>query len=165
MFTDLKKDYQRNNCGKRVLVIMGIYRLGNLVYYSKRLQFFKKPLLLLMNILYKIFVFYPLNIEIPFSCNIGPGLRIVHQHGIVINGGTTIGNDCTIYHQVTIGENELSDKKGSPKIGNDVFIGAGAKIIGDLEIGNNCRVGANAVVIHNMPDNSVAICRESIHYK
>lgn len=63
--------------------------------------------------------------------------------------------------QVTIGSNTLKDSKhfGSPIIGNNVFIGAGAKIIGNVHIGNNCRIGANCIVVKDMPDNSTAILK------
>ncbi len=82
--------------------------------------------------------------------------------GIFINGGAEIGKNCVIYHQVTIGGNMLLGSKGigSPKIGDNCFIGAGAKIIGNVRIGNNVRVGANAVVYKDVPDNSIVVSGE-----
>ena len=81
------------------------------------------------------------------------------MYGIFISGGSRIGKNAVIFHQVTIGSNTLrgSDKVGSPEIGDNVYIGAGAKIIGRVKIGNNCRIGANAVVYKDLPDNSVAV--------
>lgn len=85
----------------------------------------------------------------PLGAKIGGGLRLPHNMGIVISGSAVIGNNCEIFHQVTIGV----DKTGrAPKIGNNVFIGAGAKIIGNIVVGNNVKVGANAVVTKNVPD-------------
>lgn len=78
--------------------------------------------------------------------------------GIFISREAKIGSNCTIFHQVTIGSNTLQDSNfGSPVIGDNVYIGAGAKIIGDISIGDNCRIGANAVVYKNMPPNSLAV--------
>lgn len=80
--------------------------------------------------------------------------------GIFISNQAVIGKNCVIFQQVTIGSNTLADGKrtGSPVIGDNVYIGAGAKIIGQVRIGNNCRIGAGAVVYEDMPDNSVAVC-------
>lgn len=79
--------------------------------------------------------------------------------GVFISHGASIGKNAIIFQQVTIGSNTLNgtEKYGSPTIGNNVYIGAGAKIIGKIKIGNNCRIGANAVVYADMPDNSVAV--------
>ena len=78
---------------------------------------------------------------------------------IFISGGAKIGDNCTIYQQVTIGSNLLSDSKGYgfPSIGNNCIIGAGAKIIGNVTIGNNVRIGANAVVVEDIPSNSIVV--------
>ncbi len=80
-------------------------------------------------------------------------------YGIFISGGAKIGRNAVIFQQVTIGSNTLndSDKAGSPTIGDNVYIGAGAKIIGKVNIGDNCRIGANAVVYEDMASNSVAV--------
>jgi len=78
-------------------------------------------------------------------------------YGIFISGGVTIGKDCVIFQQVTIGSNTLIDSGGigAPKIGDFCYIGAGAKIIGNVKVGDNVRIGANSVVIKDVPDNSV----------
>lgn len=89
--------------------------------------------------------------------------------GIFISGGAKIGRNCIIYQQVTIGSNTLPDsaRRGSPTIGDNVLIGAGAKIIGNLTIGNNVRIGANVCVVNDVPDNSTVvmstrvICKEN----
>jgi serine O-acetyltransferase len=82
--------------------------------------------------------------------------------GIFITGGASIGTNCVIFQQVTIGENDLPHSKGcgSPTIGNNCYIGAGAKIIGNVRVGNNVVIGANAVVYKDVPDNSVVLFGE-----
>lgn len=77
-------------------------------------------------------------------------------HGIFINPNVRIGKNAIIYHQVTIGFKDHKHHK-CPVIGDDVFIGAGAKIIGDIKIGNNVKIGANAVVTKDIPDNSTVV--------
>jgi serine O-acetyltransferase len=82
--------------------------------------------------------------------------------GVFISGGVSIGRNCVIFQQVTIGSNSLIDSSGlgAPVIGDDCYIGAGAKIIGKVTLGRNVRVGANAVVVRDVPDNSVVTAGE-----
>lgn len=80
-------------------------------------------------------------------------------NGIFISDNATIGKNCVIFQQVTIGSSITagSDHNGSPIIGDNCYIGVGAKIIGNIHVGNNCRIGANAVVYEDIPDNSVVV--------
>ena len=83
-----------------------------------------------------------------------------HQlNGIFISLGATIGEGCTIFHQVTVGSvtSEGSKRHGAPTIGCNVYIGAGAKIIGNVKIGDNVRIGANCVVVDDVPDNATVV--------
>lgn len=77
-------------------------------------------------------------------------------YGIIISHNAVIGSNCTIFHQVTIGEG----KGGAPIIGDNVLIGAGAKIVGNIRVGSNSRIGANAVVVSDVPANSVVVAPE-----
>ena len=79
--------------------------------------------------------------------------------GIFVSEGAKIGTNCVIFHQVTIGSNMLpgSPGHGSPVIGDNVYIGCGAKIIGGVRIGNNVRIGANCVVTRDVPDNATVV--------
>lgn len=86
----------------------------------------------------------------------------IFPHGVLsvfISGSAKIGKNVIIYQQVTIGSNTLYDSKGkgAPTIGDNVLIGAGAKIIGNVKIGNNVRIGANAVVVKDIPDNCLVV--------
>ena len=80
--------------------------------------------------------------------------------GVFISNRAKLGKDVVIFQQVTIGSNTIPDSQhtGSPTIGDHVYIGAGAKIIGGITIGDHCRIGANAVVYEDMPPHSVAVC-------
>ena len=94
--------------------------------------------------------------HIPLEARIGKGLRLPHLLGIVISGNAIIGENCTIMHQVTIGVDGFKSDL-APKIGDNVFIGAGAKIIGNVSIGNNVVVGANSVVSKSIPDGMTVV--------
>lgn len=83
----------------------------------------------------------------------GPGFVLIHSTGVVINGQTRGGEHVYIEHQVTIG----AERRQSPVLGNHVFIGAGAKIVGAVHIGDDVRIGANAVVISDIPDGATAV--------
>lgn len=80
-------------------------------------------------------------------------------NGIFVSGDAAIGDECIIFQQVTIGSNYLpgSRNNGAPTIGDNCYIGAGAKIIGKVRVGNNCRIGANAVVVDDIPDNCTVV--------
>lgn len=92
-------------------------------------------------------------IEIHPGATIGKRLFIDHGMGIVIGETARIGDDCTIYHQVTLGGTGKDKYKRHPDIGNNVMIGAGSKILGPISIGNNVKIGAGAVVLKSTPDN------------
>lgn len=91
------------------------------------------------------------HIIIASSCKIGNDLKIPHPQNIVIGQGVEIGNHCTIYQNVTLGQNKYK----YPKISDNVIIYTGANIVGDIVIGKGAIVGASAVVTKNVPDNVI----------
>ncbi len=94
-------------------------------------------------------------IEIHPGAKIGNGLFIDHGHGIVIGETAVIGDNCTIYHQVTLGGTGVKrHEKRHPTIGNNVLIGAGAKILGPITVGDNSMIGSGSVVLSDVPANS-----------
>jgi serine O-acetyltransferase len=90
-------------------------------------------------------------IEIHPAARLGRRLVIDHGMGVVIGETAEIGDDCTLYHQVTLGGTSLAHGKRHPTIGNNVIIGAGAKVLGAIIVGDGARVGANAVVTQPVP--------------
>jgi serine O-acetyltransferase len=98
-------------------------------------------------------------IEIASRCPIGPGLLLAHTHGTVI-GAWRIGANCTIFQGVTLGAKELDFSYTSdmrPSVGDNVIIGAGAKILGGVEVSDGSTIGANAVVLRSVPAGMLAL--------
>ena len=92
--------------------------------------------------------------DVDLQTTLGKGLMLPHPNGVVIHGEARIGDDCMIMQQVTVG---MIDEGEVPMIGNRVYIGAGAKIIGKLTVGDGARIGANAVVVNDVPPNATAV--------
>jgi serine O-acetyltransferase len=98
-------------------------------------------------------------IEVAAQCRIGPGLFLPHTQGTVIGAGS-IGRDCTIYQGVTIGARELDMDfalERRPVIGDDVVIGAGAKVLGPITVGDGARIGSNCNVVQSLPSGSLVL--------
>lgn len=113
-------------------------------------------------------LFYPLytihvrshGAYVPFSCRIGRNVRFPHGiDGCFFSCDCVIGDNCTIMHHVTIGSTVYGGGRnpGAPKIGDNVFIGAGAKLIGGIRVGNNVKIGAGCIVVDDVPDNAVCV--------
>ncbi|MFV0470389.1 MAG: serine O-acetyltransferase, partial [Dysgonomonas sp.] len=95
--------------------------------------------------------------EINAHCRIGKGLRLVHYGGLIINDFSVIGTNCTIFKGVTIGSQRRGTKKGAPAIGNSVWIGSNAIIVGGIIIGDNVLIAPGAYVNVDVPSNSICI--------
>ena len=96
-------------------------------------------------------------IEIHPGAKIGRGLFIDHGMGVVIGETAEIGDDCTLYHGVTLGGTAWKKEKRHPTLGNNVVVGAGAKILGPIHIGDNARIGSNSVVVKSVPANATVV--------
>lgn len=118
-----------------------------LMQWSRRYRLV--PLEMLFNKLNTMFC----NCIIGRGAEFGPGLVFIHATGIVINGTVKAGNNLHLEHQVTIG----AERREAPQLGNDIFIGAGAKILGSITIGDGAKVGANAVVVKDVPAHSTVV--------
>jgi serine O-acetyltransferase len=100
---------------------------------------------------------YKYGIWVDFNADIGPGFYIGHFGGIFISEEVKIGRNCNISQGIVIGKRNRGEKKGCPVLGDKVYVGAGAKIIGKIKIGNNVAIGVNSVVVDDIPDNSVVV--------
>lgn len=95
---------------------------------------------------------YKFGLQIAYQAAIGPGLLVGHFGGIVVNANARIGANCNLSHGVTIGVARRGKCPGVPTIGNNVYIGPGAKVFGGITIGSDVAIGANAVVNEDVPD-------------
>ena len=100
---------------------------------------------------------FKFGISISQNVKIGSGFFISHFGGIIVNPNCVIGKNLNITSGVTLGQVNRGKKKGSPIIGDNVYIATGAKIIGAIKIGNNVAIGANCVVTKDIPDNAVVV--------
>jgi serine O-acetyltransferase len=96
-------------------------------------------------------------IEIHPGARIGEGFFIDHGMGVVIGETSEIGDDCHFYQGVTLGGSSTKRMKRHPTLGNNVVVGAGANLIGAINVGNNVRIGAGSVVVTNVPDNATVV--------
>lgn len=117
---------------------------------------YNKKLFLLARIVSQLSRFFT-GIEIHPGATIGKGLFIDHGMGVVIGETTEIGDDVTLYHGVTLGGTGKDKGKRHPTVGNKVVIGAGAKVLGPINIGDNSKVGSNSVVLKDVPAGATAV--------
>lgn len=156
MFENIREDIRMHE-GKwsgQGLWVMLPYRFG-CWRYSVRPALLRKPLSLAYRIM-KTLSQILTGIDLPCEVQVGRRFRIEHFGGIIISGDTVLGDDVVIRNGVTIGLKRRDDP-GSPVIGNRVDIGAGAKLLGKIRIGDDVMIGANAVVITDVPSNSIAV--------
>lgn len=117
------------------------------------------PITALVGVTYRIIVEWLLGVEIPWRTRIGPGLRLFHGVGLVINDGAILGASVTLRHGVTIGHRQVGG--ACPVVEDNVDIGAGATILGGITIGSGARIGAGAIVLRNVPPGGKAIGPEA----
>ena len=134
--------------------VMCVYRFGQW-RYTIRNDLLRKPFSFIYKCL-RVFSQILTGIELPCEATIGRRLRIEHFGCIVVSGDAVIGDDVVIRQGVTIGLKRTSEP-GSPRIGNRVDIGAGAKILGPVTIGDDAVIGANAVVLRDVPAGAMAV--------
>ena len=142
--------------GKRGLWVSTQYRVSRWIHYYLHLPIIR-PVLKLFCFFWQKFIETVGGTEVPNRAKIGKGVLMPHTNGIVIHVDAELGDYCNVSQQVTIGIGGRGENRGTPKIGDRVFIGPGAKIFGAITIGNDVAIGANAVVTKDLPDNAVAV--------
>jgi serine O-acetyltransferase len=156
MFANIRQDLKAHggNWGAQGFWALTVYRFGQW-RYRVRPSILRKFFSLLYKIAFK-FIQIMTGIELPCEVQIGRNFVIDHFGGIVISGYAKFGDNCRIRNGVVVGLRRV-DEPCAPVIGNDVDIGAGAKVLGPIYIGNNVAIGANAVVLCDVPDNCMAV--------
>ena len=156
MLDNLRADLRAHggDWGAQGFWALAVYRFGRW-RYGIRPGWLRKPFSLLYKILFKA-VQVLTGIELPCEVRIGRNFVIEHFGGIVVSGYASFGDNCRIRNGVTVGLARV-EQPCAPTIGHNVDIGAGAKLLGAIRIGNNVRIGANAVVLRDVPDNSLAV--------
>ena len=133
---------------------MALYRYGRW-RYTIRWRWLRMPFSFLYKVLKPICEILT-GIELPCEVTLGRRFRIDHFGGIIVSGDAVFGDDCVIRNGVTVGLKHTGHR-GAPILGHRVDIGAGAKILGPIRIGDDVLIGANAVVLTDVPSNSVAV--------
>jgi len=149
----LERDPAARNATEVILCYAGLHAIWN---HRITHWLWKHKVRLLARWMAQINRFFT-GIEIHPGAVIGQGFFIDHGMGVVIGETSVIGNNVTIYHGVTLGGVSLEKGKRHPTIEDEVVIGAGAKILGDITIGSQSRIGANAVVVKDVPPDSVVV--------
>lgn len=152
---NLFQDWNANKGHFKSRLILVLFRLAKLIR-SNPISF---VLFVWYMVLYRVLIEWVLNIEINWNVKVGSNFNLKHGHGSVVESTTEFGNNCTLRHGTTIGHKILPDGTYSraPKIGNNVDIGSGVTIIGNIVIGNNVIIGAGAVITKSVPDNCVMV--------
>ena len=156
MFENLKEDWNtyEHDIARQGLWVMVVYRFGRW-RYGVRPAFLRQLFSFVYRVL-KVLSQILTGVDIPCETVVGRRFRIDHFGGIVISGDTIIGDDVIVRNGVTLGLRRTG-VAGAPVIGNRVDIGTGAKILGPVHIGDDVGIGANAVVLSDVPSNSIAV--------
>lgn len=157
LYLDAKNISYKDPASKNVLYVIFLYPGFHALLFYRIAHFLNNLKLKFIARIISQIVRFLTGIEIHPGAKIGKRLFIDHGMGIVIGETTIIGDNCTIYHGVTLGGTGKDKYKRHPNLGNNVVVGCGAKILGPIKIGNNVKVGANAVVLKEVPDNSTIV--------
>ena len=156
MFNNILADLRAydGNWSAQGFWVMVVYRFGRW-RYGVRPKLLRKFFSLIYHVLYKVMQIVT-GIELPCEVVVGRNFVIDHFGGIIISGYAKFGDNCRIRDGVVVGLRRV-EEKCAPIIGNNVDIGSGAKLLGQIRIGDNVLIGANAVVLCDVPDNSIAV--------
>jgi serine O-acetyltransferase len=155
--SDIQTVKKKDPAARTTLEILLTYSgLHAVLFYRVAHQLYIRKLFTLARIISQ-FARFITGIEIHPGAKIGKGLFIDHGSGVVIGETAEIGNNCLIYQGVTLGGTGKERGKRHPTLGNNVMVGAGARVLGPFRVGDNVKIAANAVVLEAIPDNSTAV--------
>ena len=154
---DIKTIYEKDPAAENILEVLFCYPgLHALISHriAHKLNYWKIPLI--PRIISNISRFFT-GIEIHPAARIGRRFFIDHGMGVVIGATTIIGDDVLLYQGVTLGGTGNEHGKRHPTLGDNIVVGSGAKVLGNIEIGSNSRIGAGSVVVDSVPENSTVV--------
>jgi serine O-acetyltransferase len=156
MFENLREDFAAHDRDpwRQGFWALAVYRFGGW-RYGVRPRLLRAPLSFVYRCL-KLAVQMLGGIDLPCEAQVGRRLRIEHFGGIIVSGDAVLGDDCVIRNGVTIGLRRAGTR-GAPRLGHRVDVGAGAKLLGPIQIGDDVAIGANAVVLSDVPAGHVAV--------
>lgn len=157
LYDDAKNILKKDPAARNILTVILLYPGFHVLVWHKINHFlYKKNLYFISRLLSQLARFLT-GIEIHPGAVIGRRLFIDHGMGIVIGETSIIGDDCTIYHGVTLGGTGKEKKKRHPTLKNNIIVGCGAKVLGNIVISDNVKIGANSVVLKDVPKNSTVV--------
>ncbi|MBQ7876681.1 MAG: serine O-acetyltransferase [Clostridia bacterium] len=154
---DVKSIMERDPAAKSPLTVFFLYSGLHAVHFHRVSHWLYKHKRFFLARLVSQFARLVTGIEIHPGATIGRGLLIDHGSGVVIGETAIVGDNCTIYQGVTLGGTGKEQGKRHPTIGNNVLIGAGAKVLGSFKVGDNSVIAANSVVLHEVPENCTCV--------
>ena len=157
IWLDVKAVQERDPAARSALEVLLLYQgVHALIWHRIAHWFWTHNMRFLGRLISQIARFFTL-IEIHPGAQLGHGILIDHGSGVVIGETAVVGDNCTIYQGVTLGGVGTQKGKRHPTLGNNVMVGAGAKILGAFEVGDNCSIAANAVLLKPLEDNVTAV--------
>lgn len=157
IWLDVKAVQARDPAARSALEVLLLYQgVHALIWHRFAHWFYKRRMFFIARLISQLARFFTL-IEIHPGAQLGHGILIDHGAGVVIGETTVVGDNCTIYQGVTLGGVGLNKGKRHPTLGNNVTVGAGAKILGAFEVGDNCSIAANAVLLKPLENNVTAV--------
>ena len=157
IWQDVKAVQERDPAARNALEVLILYQgVHALVWHRFAHWFYKHHMFFIARMISQIARFFTL-IEIHPGAKLGHGILIDHGCGVVIGETAEVGDNCTIYQGVTLGGVGLNKGKRHPTLGNNVTVGAGAKILGAFEVGDNCKIAANAVLLKPHENDTTAV--------
>ncbi|MEG2296231.1 MAG: serine O-acetyltransferase [Clostridium sp.] len=148
-----ERDPAARNAAEVLLLYQGVHAL---IWHRFAHWFYEHHMFFVARLISQLARFCTL-IEIHPGAQLGHGILIDHGSGVVIGETAVVGDNCTIYQGVTLGGVGTQKGKRHPTLGNNVTVGAGAKILGSFEVGDNCSIAANAVLLRQLDENSTAV--------
>ena len=157
IWLDVKAVKERDPAARNALEVLLLYQgVHALIWHRVAHWFYKHHMFFIARLISQLARFFTL-IEIHPGAQLGHGILIDHGCGVVIGETTVVGDNCTIYQGVTLGGVGTQKGKRHPTLGNNVTVGAGAKILGSFEVGDNCSIAANAVLLRQLDENITAV--------